>query len=58
VTDDLAGRSQVDCIAAISATMLHDVYIGSASFRWLRERTPMAKVGYSIYVYDLRKPKP
>lgn len=57
-TDDLAGRSQADCIAAISVTLLHDVYTGSTSFRWLRERTPMAKVGYSIYVYDLRKPKP
>lgn len=57
-TDDFAGREQVDCIAAISVTPLHDVYMGSTSYRWLRERTPMAKVGYSIYVYDLRKPKP
>ncbi|MGC9969809.1 MAG: phospholipid carrier-dependent glycosyltransferase [Bryobacteraceae bacterium] len=57
-TDDLTGRGQVDCLAAISVTLLHDVYLGSASYRWLRERTPMAKVGYSIYVYDLRKPKP
>jgi len=25
-------------------------------YAWLRQMTPVAKVGYSIYVYDLRKP--
>jgi len=43
-------------MAAISATLLHDLYIPKGSYQWLRQKTPVAKVGYSIYVYDLRKP--
>ena len=28
------------------------------SLDWLRARVPVAKIGYSIYVYDLRKQEP
>ena len=54
-TKDVEQRKNIDCIAAISVTQLYDVYIAPGTFSWLREKTPMAKVGYSIYVYDLRK---
>ncbi len=54
-TKDVEQRRNVDCLAAISVTQLYDVYIKPGTFQWLRELTPVAKVGYSIYVYDLRK---
>lgn len=44
------------CVLAVSATILQGVYVPQEMFAWLREKTPTAKVGYSIYVYDLRKP--
>jgi len=43
------------CVMAISATVLQGVYVENDPFGWLRKETPVAKVGYSIYVYDLRK---
>ncbi len=55
-TADVEGRANANCMAAISATLLHDLYIPKGSYQWLRQKTPLAKVGYSIYVYDLRKP--
>jgi 4-amino-4-deoxy-L-arabinose transferase-like glycosyltransferase len=55
-TGQTQARAEADCVGAISATALQDVYIGSGSYSWLRERKPMAKIGYSIYLYDLRKP--
>ncbi len=54
-TKDVEQRRNVDCVAAISVTLLYDVYIKPGTYQWLRELTPVAKVGYSIYVYDLRK---
>ena len=56
---DLGTRetSNLDCIGAISATILHDVYIQPGQFAWLRELKPIGNVGYSIYLYDLRKPR-
>ncbi|MCL5744999.1 MAG: glycosyltransferase family 39 protein [Acidobacteria bacterium] len=53
---DVAVREQPNCLAAISATLLHDVYLKPGDFAWLRARKPVARVGYSIYVYDLRRP--
>lgn len=42
------------CYTAISANYLYgDRILGSTNNRWLRSRPPLAKVGYSIYVYDL-----
>jgi len=52
-----AERRNADCLAAVSATLLYGVYVGEDTYRWLREREPAAKVGYSIYVYDLRRGK-
>ncbi len=45
------------CVLAVSATLLEGVYLADDSFAWLRERQPTARVGYSIYVYDLRTAK-
>jgi dolichyl-phosphate-mannose--protein O-mannosyl transferase len=56
-TRDVARRASMDCVAAVSATPLAGSYVGADAFRWLRERKPMAKIGYSIYLYDLRKSK-
>ncbi len=42
------------CVLAVSATCLQGVYVPEDMFAWLRKQTPTARVGYSIYVYDLR----
>ena len=55
-TEEMRKGAQPDCVAAVSATALEGAYVGLETFRWLRERQPMAKVGYSIYLYDLRRP--
>jgi predicted membrane-bound dolichyl-phosphate-mannose-protein mannosyltransferase len=48
-------RRNADCIAAASVTPLYGLYVPGDPYRWLRERRPIAKIGYSIYLYDLRK---
>lgn len=41
-------------ILAISVNNLNDVFHPHRPlFRWLRQRKPVAKIGYSIFVYDL-----
>jgi hypothetical protein len=55
VTDDLEARKNVNCIAAVSVTELQGVYGNPGKYAWLREREPDARIGYSIYVFDLRK---
>jgi len=52
---DKSSIENADCIAAISATLLKDVYVRPGSYQWLRELRPMGTVGYSIYLFDLRK---
>jgi hypothetical protein len=49
--DDL---KRLDCVAAVSVTPLTGLYVPPNAFRWLREQRPAARVGYSIYIYDLR----
>jgi hypothetical protein len=44
-----------DCVAALSVTELLDVYSATDLGAWFRQREPDARVGYSIYLYDLRK---
>ncbi|MBL0156364.1 MAG: phospholipid carrier-dependent glycosyltransferase [Bryobacterales bacterium] len=41
-------------VVAVSATFLHGLYVPESRYAWLRQRTPSARIGYSIYVYDLR----
>jgi len=57
LTREVGKRQNLDCLAAISVTPLYNVYVPAGSYDWLRSMKPMAKVGYSIYVYDLRKNK-
>ena len=42
----------IDCLVAVSASFL---YRPDGMFDGLRQRQPDARIGYSIYVYDLRK---
>jgi len=55
-TDEIQERANLDCIAAASVTALYGPFFPVGKYRWLRERAPIAKIGYSIYMYDLRKP--
>ena len=48
-------RGEADCYAAISVTPLYGLYVQPGEWAWLRDLQPVAKIGYSIYVYDLRK---
>lgn len=38
---------------AASMTLLQGVYPGEGSYDWLRARTPIARVGWSINIYDM-----
>ena len=53
-SDDLRGRNEADCMAAVSVTLLVGDYVGRDTYGWLRERTPVARIGHSIHIYDLR----
>jgi hypothetical protein len=46
---------QLDCFTAVSVTPLVGVYTPRERFERLRRMQPVAKIGYSIYVYDMRK---
>jgi len=47
--------NEIDGFVAASVTLLNGVYLPLARLAPLRLREPIAKVGYSIYVYDFRK---
>jgi len=44
--------NDLNCVVAISVTSL---YSKKGEFSWLKQFTPIKKIGYSIYIYDLRK---
>jgi hypothetical protein len=52
---DADHMDRLNCVAAVSATPLFGLYTGPEYFASLRARKPMAIVGHSIYLYDLRK---
>lgn len=54
---DREEMERLDCIGAISVTLLHDLYIPKGSYEWLRRRRPFGTIGNSIYLFDLRKPR-
>jgi 4-amino-4-deoxy-L-arabinose transferase-like glycosyltransferase len=56
-TNEVELRKNLDCIGAISVTNLYDVYDTVDKHIWLRQLKPIAKVGYSFYLFDLRKGK-
>jgi len=45
----------MDCMVAISVTLLNELYEAPGSFTWLRARKPIARVG-GIWIFDARKP--
>ncbi len=54
-TWDFKEREEVDCLGAVSVTSLYNVYMQPREMTWLHGLKPVAKIGYSIYVFDLRK---
>jgi len=48
-------RASLDCVGAISTNILYDAYSNPRQHAWLRALHPAARIGYSIYVYDLRR---
>lgn len=54
-SDDSPEWNDVDGYAAVSVTPLMGVYTPWKELRRVRERPLVAKIGYSIYVFDMRK---
>jgi len=54
---DQQGWDEIDDLCVVSVTTLKGVYAPLSALAPLRMREPMAKVGWSMYVYDLRKKK-
>ena len=48
---------KMDCIAAISVTVLKGLYREPGSYDWLGDAKPFGMVGKSIYLYDFRMTK-
>ncbi|HEY6343735.1 MAG TPA: phospholipid carrier-dependent glycosyltransferase [Bryobacteraceae bacterium] len=46
-------RVLLDCVAVVSVNQLEGVYVNPGEYAWLRSISPDARIGYSIYVYDL-----
>lgn len=45
----------LDCLVAASVTPLRGVYVSPGDFEWLRAMKPTGRIGYSIYLFDLRR---
>ena len=58
IPDDIESQKRLDCVAAISATPLFGLYVPPERFRYFRAMKPFERIGYSIYLYDVRKTKP
>ncbi len=54
---DQKGWDEIDEYCVANVTPLQGVYVPLNSLAPLRLREPVAKIGWSMYVYDLRKPK-
>ena len=48
-------RATLDCVGAISTNILYDAFSNPQQHAWLRALRPVARIGYSIYIYDLRR---
>jgi hypothetical protein len=55
---DQKGWDDIDEYCVANVTPLQGVYVPLSDLAQLRMREPVAKIGWSMYVYDLRKPKP
>ena len=47
---------QANCVAAVSVSPLYGLFMPPGAFSELRARKPDGRIGYSIWLYDLRKP--
>ena len=47
------GRIPADCTAAVSVNLLTGLAPDHGQFGWLRACSPLARIGYSIYVFDM-----
>jgi Dolichyl-phosphate-mannose-protein mannosyltransferase len=54
---DQKGWDEIDDFCVANVTPLYGVYAPLAALAPLRMREPVAKIGWSMYVYDLRKRK-
>jgi hypothetical protein len=54
---DQQGWDEIDEICVANVTPLNGVYVPLSDLAPLRLREPVAKIGWSMYVYDLRKQK-
>lgn len=55
--EELRKGADLDCeFAAVSVTPLEGVYVPQEQFAWLREVPPLQRIGYSIYIWDVRDP--
>jgi hypothetical protein len=55
---DEKGWDEMDDFAIASVTPLYGVYVPLEQMARLRLREPIAKIGWSMYVYDFRKGRP
>ncbi len=55
--EEMRQGAKLDCeLAAVSVTPLEGVYVPEAWFAWLRDVPPLARIGDSIYVWDVHDP--
>ena len=54
-TDIPEGIENLSCVVAVSVNVLNGLYVPRSLFAPLRQRDPVARIGYSIYVFDLRR---
>lgn len=47
--------SEMDCVGVVNLTSLFGPYLPPKELEWLRGRKPLASIGYSMWVFDLRK---
>ena len=48
------GVENLPCVVAVSVNVLRGLYNAPTKFAPLPQRRPVARVGYSVYIYDLR----
>jgi len=49
------GVANLPCAVAVSVNLLQGLFNSPKKYAALRRREPIARIGYSIYVYDLRR---
>lgn len=55
--EEMRRGAPLECeFAAVSVTPLEGVYVPEDRFSWLRDVPPLARIGYSIYVWDVHDP--